>query len=364
MRVLITGGGTGGHCTPAIAVAEALRQTDPEVAITYVGRDDGPESKLVPAAGIDFSGLRLGSMGSSPVSSAPRLALRLPLVYREAARLLGRFRPQVVLATGGYVCVPVALAARRRSIPVLLLEQNLLPGRAVHWLAPRVQLVASSFPDTAALLPRAKVVCTGNPVRLSFAELAGRPQLAEAPPTLLVMGGSQGARRLNEVLLEALPSLLQAMPQLSVVHLTGPVDHDQVVASASSAGLPVGGRYRPSPFVSDIADQLASASLVVMRAGGSSLAEVACLGRPMVLVPYPHAGDHQTANARPFAEVGAARVIADQDLTAQLLQRTVEEVIEDPDAWRAMARASASMARPRAAFDVATLLHQLADPRG
>ncbi|MGA8426391.1 MAG: undecaprenyldiphospho-muramoylpentapeptide beta-N-acetylglucosaminyltransferase [Candidatus Dormiibacterota bacterium] len=364
MRVLITGGGTGGHCTPAIAVAEALRQTDPEVAITYVGRDDGPESKLVPAAGIDFSGLRLGSMGSSPVSSAPRLALRLPLVYREAARLLGRFRPQVVLATGGYVCVPVALAARRRSIPVLLLEQNLLPGRAVHWLAPRVQLVASSFPDTAALLPRAKVVCTGNPVRLSFAELAGRPQLAEAPPTLLVMGGSQGARRLNEVLLEALPSLLQSMPQLSVVHLTGPVDHDQVVASASSAGLPVGGRYRPSPFVSDIADQLASASLVVMRAGGSSLAEVACLGRPMVLVPYPHAGDHQTANARPFAEVGAARVIADQDLTAQLLQRTVEEVIEDPDAWRAMARASASMARPRAAFDVATLLHQLADPRG
>ena len=318
----------------------------------------------MPAAGIDFSGLRLGSMGSSPVSSAPRLALRLPLVYREAARLLGRFRPQVVLATGGYVCVPVALAARRRSIPVLLLEQNLLPGRAVHWLAPRVQLVASSFPDTAALLPRAKVVCTGNPVRLSFAELAGRPQLAEAPPTLLVMGGSQGARRLNEVLLEALPSLLQAMPQLSVVHLTGPVDHDQVVASASSAGLPVGGRYRPSPFVSDIADQLASASLVVMRAGGSSLAEVACLGRPMVLVPYPHAGDHQTANARPFAEVGAARVIADQDLTAQLLQRTVEEVIEDPDAWRAMARASASMARPRAAFDVATLLHQLADPRG
>jgi UDP-N-acetylglucosamine--N-acetylmuramyl-(pentapeptide) pyrophosphoryl-undecaprenol N-acetylglucosamine transferase len=329
-----------------------------------VGRADGPESKLVPAAGIDFSGLRLGSMGSSPVSSAPRLALRLPLVYREAARLLRRFRPQVVLATGGYVCVPVALAARRRSIPVLLLEQNLLPGRAVHWLAPRVQLVASSFPDTAALLPRAKVVCTGNPVRLSFAELAGRPQLAEAPPTLLVMGGSQGARRLNEVLLETLPSLLQAMPQLTVVHLTGPVDHDQVVASASSAGLPVGGRYRPSPFVSDIADQLASASLVVMRAGGSSLAEVACLGRPMVLVPYPHAGDHQTANARPFAEVGAARVIADQDLTAQLLQRTVQDVIADPDAWRAMARASASMARPRAAFDVATLLHQLADPRG
>jgi UDP-N-acetylglucosamine--N-acetylmuramyl-(pentapeptide) pyrophosphoryl-undecaprenol N-acetylglucosamine transferase len=341
-------------------VAEALRQTDPEVAITYVGRADGPEASLVPSAGIDFSGLRLGSMGSSPVSSAPRLALRLPLGYREAARLLRRFRPQVVLATGGYVCVPVALAARRRSLPVLILEQNLLPGRAVHWLAPRVQLVASSFPETAALLPRATVVCTGNPVRLSFAELAGRPQLPEAPPTLLVMGGSQGARRLNEVLLEALPSLLEAMPQLTVVHLTGPSDHDQVVAAATEAHLPVGGRYQPSPFVSDVADRLASASLVVMRAGGSSLAEVACLGRPMVLVPYPHAGEHQAANARPFEAVGAARVIADQDLTSELLEQTVRQVIQDPEVWRSMARASASMARPRAAFDVAARLHDLA----
>jgi len=350
--------------TPAIAVAEALRQTDPEVAITYVGRADGPESQLVPMAGIDFSGLRLGSMGSSPVSSAPRLALRLPLVYREASRLLRRFRPQVVLATGGYVCVPVALAARRRSTPVLLLEQNLLPGRAVHWLAPRVQLVASSFPETAQLLPRAKVICTGNPVRLSFAELVGRPQPPEAPPTLLVMGGSQGARRLNEVLLEALPSLLRAMPQLTVVHLTGPADHDQVMAAAGEAGLLLGGRYQPWPFAPDIAERLASASLVVMRAGGSSLAEVACLGRPMVLVPYPHAGEHQSANARPFERAGAARLIADQDLTPELLERTVQEVIEDPQLWRTMAQASASMARPKAALDVAARLHQLAEPRG
>jgi UDP-N-acetylglucosamine--N-acetylmuramyl-(pentapeptide) pyrophosphoryl-undecaprenol N-acetylglucosamine transferase len=364
MRVLITGGGTGGHCTPAIAVAEALRQTDPEVAITYVGRADGLESRLVPMAGLDFAGLRLGSMGSSVLSSAPRLALRLPLAYREAARLVGRFRPQVVLATGGYVCVPVVLAARRRHIPVLLLEQNLLPGRAVKWLASRVQEVASSFPGTAEFLPRAKVVCTGNPVRLPFAELVGRPQLPEAPPTLLVMGGSQGARHLNEVLLEALPSLLARLPHLTVVHLTGPTDHLQVVAAAREAGLPVGERYQPSPFVSDVAERLAAASLVVMRAGGSSLAEVVCLGRPMVLVPYPHAGEHQSANALPFEEAGAALVIPDQELTAGLLEGAVREVLGDPRRWRAMASASAAMARPRAAFDVAALLAELAGQRG
>ncbi len=340
-------------------MAEALRKTDPEAVITYVGRADGPESGLVPLAGLDFAGLRLGSMGSSLMSSAPRLALRLPMVYREARRLVRRFRPEVVLATGGYVCVPVALAARRRGIPVLLLEQNMLPGRAVQWLAARVQKVATSFPGTAPHLPRATVICTGNPVRWSFAALADRPQLAEAPPTLLVMGGSQGARSLNEVLLEALPRLLQKIPQLTVVHLTGPTDHEQVVTAAQEAGLPLGGRYQPSPFVSDVAQRLAAASLVVMRAGGSSLAEVACLGRPMVLVPYPHAGEHQSANAEPYQQAGAALVIPDHELTAELLEESVGRVLGDSDRWRAMARASSSMARPRAAVDVAALLQEL-----
>ncbi|MGH7705305.1 MAG: undecaprenyldiphospho-muramoylpentapeptide beta-N-acetylglucosaminyltransferase [Candidatus Dormibacteria bacterium] len=360
MRVLITGGGTGGHCTPAIAVSEALRQTDPAVEIAYVGRADGPESQLVPAAGLDFVGLRLGSMGSGLISSAPRLALRLPLVYRQASQVVRRFRPQVVLATGGYVCVPVALIAGRRSIPVLLLEQNLLPGRAVRWLASRVRRVATSFEDTAQHLPHILVTCTGNPVRLRFAELAGQPDPAEAPPRLLVMGGSQGARHLNEVLLEALPHLLGRFPELTVVHLTGPSDHPQVLSSAEARGLQPGGRYRPSPFVADVAEQLAAASLVVMRAGGSSLAEVACLGRPMVLVPYPHAGEHQSANAAPFEAAGAALVIPDHELTPELLEQAVGRVLSDPGGWRDMARASRSLARPRAAFEVADLLRRLA----
>ena len=345
-------------------MAEALRQTDPEVVVNYVGRADGPEASLVPEAGLDFSGLRLGSMGSSARSSAPRLALRLPLAYGQAVRLVRRFQPQVVLATGGYVCVPVALAARRRRVPVVLLEQNMLPGRAVQWLSPRVQRVASSFPATAALLPRAKVVCTGNPVRTSFAALASRPQLPEAPPTLLVMGGSQGARSLNEVLLEALPSLLKHLPQLKVVHLTGPTDFDQVVTVAEERGLPVGDAYQPSPFVTDVAERLAAASLVVMRAGGSSLAEVACLGRPMVLVPYPHASEHQSANAEPFEAAGAALLISDPDLTPELLEEAVLRVLGDPQRWATMARASSSMARPQAAQDVALLLQQLAQTRG
>jgi UDP-N-acetylglucosamine--N-acetylmuramyl-(pentapeptide) pyrophosphoryl-undecaprenol N-acetylglucosamine transferase len=344
-------------------VAEALRETDPALVLAYVGRASGPESELVPRAGIEFAGLHLGGIGPGSLGARPRLAPRLAFAYGQATRLVRRFRPDVVLATGGYVCVPVALAARQRRIPVLMLEQNALPGRAVRWLGSRVRAVATSFPGTAAFLPRAKVVCTGNPVRRPFAELAARPLPPEAPPTLLVMGGSQGARNLNEVLLEALLTLLQASPQIRVVHLTGPSDHPQVVAAAEAAGIRLGGRYQPLPFVSDVAERLAAASLVAMRAGGSSLAEVACVGRPMVLVPYPHAGEHQAANAQLFEEVGAARVVPDHELRASSFAEVALEIMGDPELRQRMASASSSMARPRAALDVAELLSRLAGQR-
>jgi UDP-N-acetylglucosamine--N-acetylmuramyl-(pentapeptide) pyrophosphoryl-undecaprenol N-acetylglucosamine transferase len=344
-------------------VAEALRETDPKLTLAYVGRASGPESELVPQAGIDFVGLHLGSLGPSAFGARPRLAGRLAVAFGQATRLVSRFRPDVVLATGGYVCVPVSMAARQRRIPVLMLEQNALPGRAVRWLGSWVRDVATSFPGTAAYLPRARVVCTGNPVRRPFAELAGRSTRPGAPHTLLVMGGSQGARNLNGVLLEALPTLLGASPQVRVVHLTGPSDHPQVVAAAGAAGIPLGDRYQPLPFVSDVAERLVAASLVAMRAGGSSLAEVACVGRPMVLVPYPHAGEHQAANAEIFEEAGAARVLPDHELRASRFAEVVLEIMGDPELCQRMASASSSMARPRAALDVAELLGRLADQR-
>ncbi len=314
----------------------------------------------MPEAGIEFQGLRLGSMGSGPLSSAPRLAARLPLVWRQAQAALRQFRPQVVLATGGYVCVPVVLAARRQGLPVLLLEQNLLPGRAVRWLAGRVQLVATSFPDTAAMLPRARCRCVGNPVRQRFVRLAGPPPRPEAPPSLLVMGGSQGARHLNQVLLEALPELLRTLPELEVAHLTGPDEEQAVLEEAERRGLPLGSRYSVLGFATDVAERLARCSLAVMRAGASSLSEVACLGRPMILVPYPHAGEHQTANAVPYAQAGAARLIPDQELEPGILATTVREVLETPGTLQQMAQASAALARPGAAAAVAALLGELA----
>lgn len=361
MRVLITGGGTGGHCTPAVAVAEALRRADPSVVVRYVGRVGGPESRLVPRAGLDFVGLSLGSMGSSPLTATPRLLTRLPLAYRQAARELARFRPEVVLATGGYVSVPVVLAARARRLPVVLLEQNRLPGRAVRRLAPWASAVATSFPDTGRLLGATRAVLTGNPVRAAFA--TATPGAHRGGHSILVMGGSQGARHINQVLLAALPQLLRRLPDLAVTHLTGPGDHQRVLAEARVAGITADPRYRALPFSDDVASLLAAADLVVMRAGGSSLAEAACLGVPLVLIPYPHAGNHQLANAEAFRDAGAAVLIEDHALNPDNLITACLGILEAPGVAETMATAGRALARPEAADAVAGLLQELAPRR-
>ncbi len=304
-------------------------------------------------------GLTLGSMGSSRLTATPRLLTRLPVAYAQASRVVSRFRPDVVLATGGYVSVPVALVAQRRHIPVLLLEQNALPGRAVSWLAGRATVVATSFSETAAHLPEARVVCTGNPVRSEFSELSSELLPTDEPRPLLVMGGSQGARHLNDLLLEALPQLMLACPGMPITHLTGPFDYSRVVRDAATIALPAPGLYQPLPFSDQMATLAARAGLVVMRAGGSSLAEVACLGRPMLLIPYPHAGNHQMANATSFAEAGAAVVVDDLEMTAERLVAEVSVILGNPSRCADMAKASHSMARPGAADAVAALLGDL-----
>ena len=353
MRVLITGGGTGGHCTPAMAVAEALRSIDPSLELRYVGRSGGPESVLVPRAGLAFSGLSLGSMGSSPLTATPRLLTRLPLAYRQAGREVSGFRPQVVLGTGGYVCVPVVLAARRRRLPVVLLEQNRLPGRAINRLAPLASKIAVSFADTAEHLPPGRSVFTGNPVRAAFQ----RPSLElPARPAVLVMGGSQGARHLNQALVAALPDLLRRLPELEVTHLTGQREEARVAAEARALGLDRDPRYRPLPFSDQVAELAGSSRLVVMRAGGSSLAEMACLGRPLVLVPYPHAGNHQLANAEAFATAGAALLLEDSELSPKRLAQSMLTVLTEEGRAEQMARASLDLARPGAALEVARLI--------
>jgi UDP-N-acetylglucosamine--N-acetylmuramyl-(pentapeptide) pyrophosphoryl-undecaprenol N-acetylglucosamine transferase len=295
---------------------------------------------------------------SRPLSAALALARLLPAVL-AARRILRDFAADVVVGAAGYVCVPVVLAARSLRIPVVLMEQNAVPGRAVRLLAGGTRVVAASFAETAERLPRSRVVHTGNPVREEVRAAAPAP-LREVCEHLLVMGGSQGAQRINRALGECLVTLLERHPRLRVTHQCGARDAEWAVRLAASLSEPLRGRYTVAPFFDDIAARICDADLVVMRAGGSSLAEVSVLGRPMLLVPYPHARAHQVDNAMPYVRCGAARMLSDEQCTGERLLTEVEAITGDPERWRGMARASAAAGRPDAAQRVVDLLAEVA----
>lgn len=356
---MIAGGGTGGHLTPAIAVAMALRRDDPGAEVRLVGRRGGMEERIVAAAGLPLSTLALRGVDTSrPLVTAAALA-RLPLNVLEARRLLRGYGADVVVGAGGYVCVPVVLAAAMLHIPVVLLEQNLIPGRAIRRLAGRARAVAAAFAETAEHLPGVRVVHTGNPVRDEVLDALPAP-LGERPEHLLVMGGSQGARSINTAVVAALPGLLERNPRLRVTHACGARDAGDVLPARDRLAPALRDRYVVAAFFDDIAARIATADIVLMRAGGSSLAEVSVLGRPMLLVPYPHAGAHQEENARPYVAAGAARRIADAEFDAVRLAGEVQRLVDDPDTWRRMAERSRACGRPDAAEQVAALIREVA----
>ena len=365
VRTLIAGGGTGGHLTPALAVAEELRAADPGGAVLLVGRRGGVAEPLVARAGVPLETLRIGGLNLARPGSLAGFALRLPRAVAEARRLIRRFGPDVVVGAAGYVSVPVVLAARREHVPVLLLEQNAVPGRATRLLARGAAGVAVSFPVTARRLGGRGVEVTGNPVRREFRDDA--PPLGDRPRRLLVWGGSQGARRINRALCDCAPRLLHDHPELELTHQCGRLDEAEVVALRASLDPELQRRWEVAPFFTDVAARVGAADLVVMRAGGSSLAEVSALGRPMILVPYPHAGDHQRHNAAPYVEAGAALLLPDAECDGERLRGTVEAVLGDPGRWREMAARSRALGRPEATAKVVAMSRRLAaagDVRG
>ena len=317
---------------------------------------------------MESAGLRLETLNISGFTTGldvhslmtmGRAAYQLPLATVAARRLLNDFKADVVLGTAGYVCVPVVTAASMSRIPVVLLEQNARPGRAIRLLSRRAEVVATSFAETAAHLPWAKVMHTGNPIR---AEIASRCPGARRDRCrqLLVMGGSQGARRLNQAITGCIPELLREHPGLQVTHQCGSLDSPWVAEAARGLPRELRDRYRVEPFFDDVGTLLSDADLVLMRAGGSSLAECSAMGRPMILVPYPHVGGHQEDNAMPYVRRGAAVHLPDAECTPQRVRSEISTLIRDVDRWRAMAEASVSMGRPDAAERVVDVVRQVA----
>lgn len=358
MRTLIAGGGTGGHLTPVLAVAQELRRTDPGGEVLIVGRRGGVAEGLVESAGFRLETLRISGLDAGSPASLVRFTAQLPGAVAAARRIIRGFHADVVVGGAGYVSVPVVIAARTLGVPVALLEQNALPGRATRRLARSSRLVAASYEATAAHLRGARVVNTGNPIRAEVLATPRRP-LGDRCESVLVMGGSQGARRINRAVAGCIASLVERYPWLRVTHQTGSLDVDEMDAVAQALAPQTRAHWIRRAFIDDVGSTIASADVVLMRAGGSSLAECAAMGRPMILVPYPHAGDHQRFNAAPYVDAGAARLVADAECEPARIERELSALIDDPASWRRMAAASQALGRPDAAARVVGLLREL-----
>jgi UDP-N-acetylglucosamine--N-acetylmuramyl-(pentapeptide) pyrophosphoryl-undecaprenol N-acetylglucosamine transferase len=362
MRLLIAGGGTGGHIYPALAVARSLRARPDGAELTWLGGHRGLEASLVPATDIPFDRLVLRSLRSVGVDIHAVLdPLRLGASVPQAAAILGRRRPAAIFTTGGYVAVPVLLAAAPLGIPVVLWDGNVIPGRAVRATARLADVLAVSFGATCEALrsaaPGRPCYVTGTPIRdtsaTDRATARTRLKLGQDDRVLLIFGGSQAVRRFNAAVAAALPRLVE---RVVVIHVTGEEGYAPALAGREELPEPLRDRYRPHPFLrDDMLAALAAADLVVGRAGSSTLAEVTALGLPMVVVPYPHAAGHQRANARQLVEAGAGRLIDDADFDAAALV-SASAVLEDAEAHAVMSAAARSLGRPGAADAVADLV--------
>jgi UDP-N-acetylglucosamine--N-acetylmuramyl-(pentapeptide) pyrophosphoryl-undecaprenol N-acetylglucosamine transferase len=364
----MSGGGTAGHVYPALTVAEQFAAAPDEV--TFVGTPDGLEARIVPEAGVTFRPLAASGFDRGRPWTLVTSSLRIAASTVRAWRWLGAERPDAVIGFGGYVSIPVGLAAALRRVPLVLHEQNSVPGIANRVLSRFADAVAVTYQESAASFAHPqRVVLTGNPVRqavLVATREAGRAALGlpTDAPVLLVFGGSRGARHLNTALVGLRDKLL-AIPNLQIIHVAGKAEAGIVSAALYKAGGDSGGRWRVLEYLEDMGSALAACDLVVARAGATSIAEITALGVPSVLIPYPYAtDDHQTKNASALVEHGAAEVIADADLDGIRFGDMVVGLLGDEEARASMSAASRSLGRPDAASRVAGLARSVAHGRG
>ncbi|HET8571934.1 MAG TPA: UDP-N-acetylglucosamine--N-acetylmuramyl-(pentapeptide) pyrophosphoryl-undecaprenol N-acetylglucosamine transferase [Candidatus Limnocylindria bacterium] len=363
MRLLVSGGGTGGHVYPALAVARALHDARPELELSYVGGVRGFERRIVgdelPYDQLVVRSLRSAGRDLHLVLDPLRLGASIP----QAWALLGRLRPSAVFSSGGYLGIPLVLAARGRGIPSLVWEGNVIPGRATRAVGRVATRVAVSFPPTLAAFP-GKSFVSGTPIR-SFAGVSrtdARASFGMAPDDrlLLVFGGSQAVARLTAALHAALPRIVG---DWRVLHLAGEAGMPEAEAARRSLPEPMRVRYEPIAFLTDrMTDALVAADLVVGRAGSSTCAEVAGVGVASLLVPYPFAGAHQRANARWLADQGAAVLVPDAELDGERLLAELG-VLRDDGVRAAMAEAARRLGRPDAAAAIAAELLAMAEGR-
>lgn len=363
MYFVISAGGTAGHINPALAVAGELRDRGHE--ILFVGTPDHIESKLAEQAGFDFVGFPVSGFDKAHPLTLLTSGAKLLKATSKAKGIFKRRRPDAVATFGAYVSIPVGNAASQMGIPLVIHEQNSVPGMANVYLSKHASVVAVTYSESAQSLAQgAEPVVVGNPVRASFeskskADARAALDLPADATVLLVMGGSLGAQHVNEAICAMKDRLLE-LDDLHIIHSTGQSDHQRVVKELDLTDEQRK-RWRVTPYIDSMSDALASADLVVSRAGASSLAEIMTIGVASVLVPYPYArGDHQTLNARSCVEAGASRLVSDDDVDAPEFAELVLELLENEGTRDTMAEACRKLSGSDARIRLADIIEQRA----
>ncbi|RYZ09447.1 MAG: undecaprenyldiphospho-muramoylpentapeptide beta-N-acetylglucosaminyltransferase [Myxococcales bacterium] len=351
--LLFAGGGTGGHVFPLLAVADAVRELSPDTRLVFVGTDKGMETRLVPERGYELELVKVLPIRGGGLTGALRGIGRAAGCIPDARGIVARLAPRAVFSIGGYAAGPVALAARTLKVPIALMEPNAEAGLANRLVAPFVQRAYIAFPESQRYFAKGITVQTGVPLRAGFL-----PASYAAPRDalrVLVLGGSQGAKSLNEAVPRALSQL---GPSVSVVHQCGRA-HEEA-ARGLYAELGFGERARIAPFIDDMPRALRDADLIIGRAGANAVAEICAVGRPSLLVPYPYAGDHQKHNADSVAREGAALWLPSAEATPERLVERLRSLMSDPARLIAMADSARRIGRPDAARAIAEDLLSLA----
>ncbi|MFZ5647231.1 MAG: undecaprenyldiphospho-muramoylpentapeptide beta-N-acetylglucosaminyltransferase [Bacillota bacterium] len=367
MRFVVTGGGTGGHIYPALAIARGLKDRF-GAEINYIGGTRGLESEIVLKEGLPFRAIPLAGLKRGLSPSNLLVGWKAAAGIIKAFRYLREIRPDAVIGTGGYVCGPVVLAAALMGIPTLIHEQNALPGITNRILCRFVGCVAVTFEESKRFFaPGGVVKTTGLPVRKEIMMKSrdrSREKLGFPPDGLLVLsfGGSQGARSINTAMLPVLENF-SGRPGIYFLHVTGPANYDQFMASVQKGmKIPENGNITIASYMYDMPTALAAADLAICRAGAATLAELTAVGLPSILVPYPYAAEnHQEYNARALEAKGAAVVIRDNDLSGDLLLSEIEKLAANRETLRGMSSASRALGRPAAMDDILDCVRDLLD---
>ena len=363
MKIIVSGGGTGGHIYPALTLIDAIKSKRADAEFLYVGTHTGLEADIVPKTGIKFTALNLegGFERHFTLENISRAAKAI-MSIKHASDIVKEFKPNAVVGTGGYVCGPILLAASLMKVPTLIQEQNAVAGVTNKILSKFVDKIAVGTRDALKNFPHDKTTYTGNPIRaevLNAKRVDGlrKFNFTDDLPIVLISGGSRGARSINDAMIDVLKSAAQKN-SAQFLHVTGKGEFASVTERLSDVlDAP---NIRVVPYLYNMPQAMAMADLAIFRAGATGLAELTARGVPAILIPYPYAAEnHQEFNARALVEVGAARMILNRDLTAEILSATLDELLSSPDELKRMSQASLSLGKPHAADEIAELILSL-----